>query len=475
MADLALISTELWLAALSIVVLVVDLISHDAGKRWAGWICGLGIVGLLLELSSRTNAWGIGFWGMWRFDALAWYMKGLFLLAAGLVVLMTRRFGRKLDHGHGEFYLLILYATLGMMVLASIGDLLMLFIGLELVTFSLYIMTAYLRTDARSVEAGMKYLILGALSSGLVLFGIAFLYGATGSTQLSAIRDAVLANPLQPTPLRFGLLLVLSGLAFKIAAVPFHLWVPDVYEGAPTPVTAFLAIGSKTAGFAVLLRIAGEVMAPGWGVWAMLLAVMAAMTMLYGNLAAMPQLNIKRLLGYSSIGHAGYMLMGLAAGTTAGATGVAFYLLTYLLTNACAFFVVVLVGNALDSDELSDYSGLSRRSPQLAAALFIALLSLAGVPPLAGFFGKLLLFKAVVEQQLLWLALIGAANVVFSLYYYMLIVKRMYMVAPKHTSAITIDPRSRLILYALCASILILGTFPAPILNLASSATQALF
>ena len=454
---------------------------------------GIGVLAGVLGWQSRWL--GQSFGSMFVFDGFAAAFKWLFLITAAVVIAMIprpataaggsapRRGGAPAEGGvagrgmmrhlrpgtitHlGEFYLLIYSALLGMLVLASVNDLLLLFIGLELLTFSLYVMAAYVKTDPRSIEAGMKYLIMGSVSSGFLVYGISLLYGAAGGTGFEALRALLASGPVGPNVLA-GLFLVLAGLGFKVAAVPFHLWVPDVYEGAPTPVVALLSVGSKMAGMLVLLRLLYSVALPLQAVWTAVLAALSAATMLYGNLAAIPQTNVKRLLGYSSIGHAGYLLMGLAnPAAGGGAQAVGFYLLAYLVSNLAAFFVVMIV----PGDSLEEYNGLSRRSPFLAAAMFIALLSLAGVPPLAGFVGKLLVLLSAVEGHRLWLAAIGALNVAISLYYYLMVVRRMYLLAPASPQPIAVDGISRIVLLLLLLGIVVIGTVQDPFLRLVSSA-----
>ncbi|MBI4323112.1 MAG: NADH-quinone oxidoreductase subunit N [Candidatus Omnitrophica bacterium] len=408
---------------------------------------------------------------MFVLDPFAWTFKWLFLLTMLVVILMTRVFTRQAGANIGEFYLLLYSALLGMLVLASVHDLLLLFIGLELLTFSLYVMAAYLKTDARSIEAGLKYLILGSVSSGFLVYGISLLYGTVGATDFATLRDAF-ATGQMPLLAKAGMLLVLAGLGFKVAAVPFHLWVPDVYEGAPTPVVALLSVGSKMAGIVVLLRLLYSVFWPVQAMWGGILAVLSAATMLYGNLAAIPQTNIKRLLGYSSIGHAGYLLMGLSTASWFGAQAVGYYLLAYLFSNLAAFFVVVTASQAVGGDRLEDYDGLSRRSPLLAATLFVGLLSLAGVPPLAGFVGKLLVLLATVESGRLWLVAIGAVNVAISLYYYLQVVRRMYLRPAVGTQPLVVDPLTRAALIALIGGILLVGIVQEPFLRALSSAIR---
>jgi len=467
-----LLSVELAVCIWILLVLASDLLLPSTRKPslWALSLTGIVVCAVLLVWQQATGVGGT-FQDMLVISPFSGYFKGLFLLTVAAVIVMTREFHRHLRANLGAFYLLLLSALLGMLVLASINDLLMLFLGLELLTFSLYIMAAYLRTDARSVEAGMKYLIMGSVSSGFLVYGIALLYGFAGGTGFPALRAALASGPV-PLTAQAGLLLILAGLGFKVAAVPFHLWVPDVYEGAPTPVVALLSVGSKMAGVVAMLRVLYGVFLPmGW-LWTSLLAGLSAATMLYGNLAAIPQTNIKRLLGYSSIGHAGYLLMGLSTGSGPGVEAVAYYLLAYLVSNLTVFLVVVAASDALGGDALDHYKGLSRRSGLLAAAMFIGLLSLSGVPPMAGFVGKLLVLLRTVESGRLWLVAIGAVNVAISLYYYLLVVKRMYLDVPRTTSPIALNPLTTTALVLLVLGILLVGIFQEPFVHLIASAIR---
>ena len=476
----AAVSVELGVCAWILLLLVADMVLPAARKASLWLLAFLGVVfcaGLLLQ-QPPAGAFG----DMFLADRFARYFKWLFLITAGTVILMTRAFpgpplasagaGRRHFSGNiGAFYILLLTALLGMLVLASINDLLMLFLGLELLTFSLYVMAAYLRTDARCVEAGMKYLILGSVSSGFLVYGIALLYGVAGTTSFPAIRAVLASGPI-PVTAQAGALLALAGLGFKVAAVPFHLWVPDVYEGAPTPVVALLSVGSKMAGVVALLRMLQGVFLPLQELWTGVLMALSAATMLYGNLAAIPQTNIKRLLGYSSIGHAGYLLMGLSTLPGSGAAAVGYYLLAYLFSNLTVFFVIVVASDTIGGDQLDHYKGLSRRSPFLAAALFIGLLSLAGVPPLAGFVGKLLVLLAATQSHRLWLVGIGAVNVAISLYYYLMVVKRMYLDAPGSPAPIAVTRLNTLALALLVLGILVVGIFQEPFLNAVNAAAR---
>ena len=461
-----LLIVELVVCAWIIVMLAAELLVPRTRASTLWQIALLGVIVSAIALAGfPPDGIGRAFQQMFVADRFALYFKGLFLLTAAVVILMTREFLRHLIVNLGAFYMLLFTALLGMLVLASINDLLMLFIGLELLTFSLYIMAAYLKTDARSVEAGMKYLILGSVSSGFLVYGIALLYGFAGSTSFPALQAALSASGVVPLSAKAGLLLVLAGLGFKVAAVPFNFWVPDVYEGAPTPVVALLSVGSKMAGVVAILRVLYGVFLPLQGLWVPLLALLAAATMLYGNLAAIPQTNIKRLLGYSSIGHAGYVLMGLSTASPAGMEAVSYYLLAYLFSNLAVFFVVVTASEAIGSDTLEGYAGLSKRSPFLAAAMFVGLLSLAGVPPLAGFVGKLLVLLAAADSGQLWLVAVGAVNVAISLYYYLMVVKRMYLGAAATTVPIRVGPLTKLSISLLLLGILLIGIVQEPFLQ----------
>jgi len=468
--DWRLIAVEAAASVWILVLLVADMLMPPARRRnlWLLAFAGILVCLTLLFWQQQTFLEGSA-QEMLVVDAFSLFFKGLFLLTGLLVIIMTRESGLALNESPGPFYLLLFTALLGALVLASVNDLLMLFIGLELLTFSLYIMAAYLKRDARSVEAGMKYLIMGSVSSGFLVFGIALLYGFAGATSFPQVSHAIFLAPKTPS-IYAGLFLVLAGLGFKVAAVPFHLWVPDVYEGAPAPVVAFLSVGSKMAGMVALMRVLYGVFLPLVATWSNLLAWVAAATILYGNLGALPQTNFKRLLGYSSIGHAGYLLMGISSAGWSGVTAVGYYLLAYMLSNLAVFLVLIAASGALGGETLDDFKGLGKRSGLLAAVMFIGLLSLAGVPPLAGFVGKLLILLSAAERNRLWLVAIGAVNVAISLYYYLMIVKRMYLDPPRSASPIPITPLTKTALIVLVLGILAVGICQEPFLQRISTA-----
>ncbi len=464
--------TEIGLIVLTFGLFILDIFLKDNEKRGRtlASIAMIGVALLFVNLLTHWGNFGSSFKGSFVQDGVSFFFKMLFLLAAFLVLFMAREYQRHLKRGHGEFTLLILLSLIGMLFLASANDFLLFFVSLETLTISLYIMTAYLRDKTASIEAGVKYLVLGALSTAIFLFGLSFIYGATGSTSFAKIHAAVASSPVLPEEFLFGMVLVIASLGFKIAAVPFQLWAPDVYEGAPTPVTAYLAIGSKAAGFAALTRLMLTVFAPAQGTLVLLLAVLSALTILYGNLGAIPQTNIKRLLGYSSIGHAGYLLMGLATFLHSGKEALLFYLLSYLISTGGAFLVLIALANYMKTDEINELAGLSERSPLLAAGMLISLLSLAGLPPLAGFFAKFYLLWASVKAGFLWLTFVGVLNVITSLYFYLKVVKVMYIDKPRDQVPVRVSLDQRIIQYLCVFAIIVLGVYQGPFVKFAQSA-----
>lgn len=464
--------TEIGLIALALGCLVLDIFLKNNEKRGQTLanIAMIGVALLAAHLCLHWNYFGSALKGTFVQDGVAVFFKLLFLLAGFFTLFMAREYQGSLKRGHGEFILLVLFSLVGMLFLASANDFLLFFVALETLTISLYIMTAYLRDKSASIEAGVKYLVLGALSTAIFLFGLSFIYGATGSTSYPVIQAKLAGFSSLPVSFIFGMLLVIASLGFKIAAVPFHLWAPDIYEGAPTPVAAYLAIGSKAAGFAALVRLMLTVFMPAQESLILLLSILSALTIIYGNLGAIPQTNIKRLLGYSSIGHAGYLLIGLAAFLHSGREALLFYLLSYLLSTGGAFLVIVALSKYLKTDEISEFAGLSQKSPILAAGMLLSLLSLAGLPPLAGFFAKFYLLWASVKADLLWLTVVGVLNVITSLYYYLKIVKVMYVDKPINQIPIRVSVDQKVIQYLCIFGILALGIYQGPFVRLAELA-----
>ncbi len=402
---------EICLLLLSLVLLAVDAFSKK--KVTTAWVTFAGLI-ITFFITWLVN-WPTGqtqqLWGnMMVLDGAAFVFKLLFILGAALTVLFS------LDHEalthRGEFYVLLVVSTLGMTLMASANNLIMLYLAIETTSIPLYILAGFLTGDRKSAEAGMKYFLFGATTSAVMLFGFSLLYGFTGTADLNQIGASLTTSQFPLSLILASVVLVLVGFGFKVSAVPFHFWAPDVYEGAPTPITGFLSTASKAAGFAVLLRFLFAVFPSLIVNWSLIIGIIAAMTMVVGNLLALTQKNIKRLLAYSSIAQAGYMLIGVAAASDLGASGTVYYLIAYLLTNIAAFGLISIIGKHLRSDEISAYAGLSRRSPLLAFFLLVAFLSLAGIPPFGGFVGKLLVFaSAVSAPNMLWLAIIGIINI----------------------------------------------------------------
>jgi NADH-quinone oxidoreductase subunit N len=419
------------------------------------------------------------FHGMYVQDDLALYFKRLFLLAAVLVLVLSVDFADRIRAGISEFYAILLFALAGMMFAASAHDFVLVFVALELITVSFYVLNSFQRSRLPSLEAGVKYLILGALSSGFLVYGIALVFGTANTTNFSALAAQGSQLAEQPA-FQLGLLLVWAGLGFKIAAFPMQVWAPDVYQGAPVPATAFLAVGSKAAGFVLLLRVLFTETPLVTAHWQALLMGVAAVTILYGNLCAIPQRNLKRLLGYSSIANAGYLLLGVVAGQPGGATAMLYFLASYLFTVIAAFLVIGLVTRRADSEDVSVLAGLSQRSPLLAATMTLAMVSLAGVPPLAGFFGKFLLLKAVAEravaaQAYYGLLAIAILGVVISFYYYFSVIRTIFWAreAPD-LSPIPISSPMQAAVGLCLVGMLYLGLFPSAFVRLAASAVQVL-
>ncbi len=473
-----------WLVlALGLVLLLVDLWLPEQHKRKLGYAAAAGLVAILVysAIAFRIAPGEVqyAFGKMYALDTLALFFKRFFLLAAVFVLLMSVEFAESFSAGVAEYYALLLFSLVGMLFAASANDFALLFVSLELITVSFYVLTSFLRVRVTSLEAGVKYLIIGALSTGFTVFGIALVYGVSGKLNFGEVAQAAGQFSADKVFL-LGLLLIMVGLGFKLAAFPFQIWAPDVYQGAPSPTTAFLAVGSKAAGFVLLLRVLFIAVPQITAQWSKLLIVISAITILYGNLCAIPQRNIKRLLGYSSIAHAGYMLLGVAALSTAGQSAILYYLSGYLFTVLGAFTVICLVMRTLEAEDIASVSGLGRRAPLLAFTMSLAMISLAGIPPLAGFFGKFLLFKAAIVQgatqpAYYWLVGIAIAGVVISIYYYFGVVRAIYWSSEaSDLSRIRVSAPSRLALYVCIAGMFFIGMYPNPLVELTVKAVRVL-
>jgi NADH-quinone oxidoreductase subunit N len=455
-------------------VLLLDLSPRAQSRQFLGTVALAGIVAALLATLARWGGPGRAFHDMVVLDDFARFVNVVICYAAALILLLSMDYLRRARAESGEYYALVLFATAGMMLLAAAGDLVVLFLALELMSLSLYVLAGLFTRALASSEASMKYFILGAFASSFMLYGIALTYGATGTTNLDRIAAAAGRSHDRLFLIGTGLLLV--GFGFKTSSVPFHMWVPDVYQGAPTSVTALIATGSKAAAFAALIRVLTVALRGAQPDWTALLWIVAALTMTVGNVAAIAQSNLKRMLAYSSIAHAGYMLVGLVAGGMPGGGAVLFYLLTYTFTTAGAFGVLTLCerGRA-EAVEVGDYAGLAARHPVLAATLALCLLSLIGVPPLAGFVGKFYVFSAAVRAGYLWLTVVAVLNSALAAYYYLRVVVYMYMREPEGVPvAYAPSFAGALALVVALVGIVALGVVPAPFVDLAQAAVAPL-
>lgn len=462
------LAPEITIALLGLLLLVLGLLLPNKGKGIMGTVTFLGLVIALLLSGTGFGQEQELFNGVYQVDSYGIFFKILFILAGLLVILSASGYIKRFDRRSNEFYSFLVFALLGMVVMASAGELITLYIGLELMTISFYILTAYLLNNELSVEAGLKYLILGAISSAVLLFGISLVYAVSGTTIISEIAANIQFQPA----LVAGIILMIAGFAFKISLVPFHMWAPDIYQGAPIPVTAFLAVGSKAAAIAAFVRVFMLALPLPQFEWSLVLAVLAALTIILGNLVALVQTDIKRLLAYSSIAQAGYILVGMVAGNEYGLKGVLFYAMLYVFSNMGAFAVATAVEVETGSTSIEAFKALGRRSPMLAAIMTVCLLSLAGIPPLAGFVGKFYLFSGAIGAGYLWLAFVGLIMSMVSVYYYLMVAKAMYIGDNDNMNPIKPDIPTRVALWVCLAATILIGVYPAPLSALAQTAIQ---
>jgi len=464
LSDLLLMLPELWMTLWICVVLCVDFLLPRLSQRTiaALSVSGLGVVLCVLLGYYALGTHGLLFKGMFVLDGLALFFKIFVVVSAMLVLLASMDYVERFRLFKSEYYFLVMLAALGMMFMASANDLLSVFVTLEFSTFGFYVLVAYLRDDLRSSEAGLKFFLLGIFAAALLVYGISLVYGETGTF----IFPDIAAGDADLTPgLVVGWLLIFAALGFKIGAVPLHSWIPDTYQGAPTPVTAYLSIAPKGAAFAILLRIFFSTLIVFKPQWVWLMIGTAILSMLYGNIVAIAQKNIKRMLAYSGIAQIGNILIGMAAGTQMGAEAVLFYLLTYLFANIGAFAVIIAFSQTSRSDEIEDYSGLNRRSPFLAFSMLIFLLSLAGVPPLAGFIGKIYLFAAAIKEELYSVLVVALVSIVIAMYYYIIVIKKMYISEPDDPTPIPVPGALQAVIYVSLAGTLLLGIWPQPFMT----------
>ena len=467
---------EIALSVLAMALLLINVFTPSGQKSYLAYISFIGIVATAVLVASGWGTHVESFGGSVVLDNFATFFKITFLIAAGMSVLISDSYMEREGCNHGELYPLILFTVVGMMLMASGTDLMTIFLGLEVMSVSLYILAGFNRANKKSNEAGLKYFLLGAFSTGFLLYGMALIYGATGTTRLYKIAAIVgqMTLPSANIMLVAGMLLMMTGFCFKIAAAPFHMWTPDVYEGAPTPMTAFMSTGAKAAGFAALLRIFLLALPTLQVEWSQVLWVLAVLTMTVGNITALRQDNIKRVLAYSSIAHAGYALVGFAAGNGTGTAGILFYMFSYTFMNIGAFAIIILVSKKGETNgNVSDFAGLGFKRPLLAVAMTLFLFSLAGVPPAAGFIGKFYLFSGAIQKGYIWLAIIGVLNSAASAYYYLRIMVYMYFKeSTEDFEWISVSAPVALALIIAVAGTLIPGIIPSFFLQFAQMAVK---
>ena len=487
---------EILMVLLAVAVLGFDLFWSREKRREIGYIAGFGllVIAAVVWLLGYPQKGGLEdelvLGGMVRHDTMAQIFRVMVIMAGGLSCLISM--GVQKLESRGDYYAVLIVSVVGASLVSAASDLIMIFLALETLSITLYLLAGYLRDDAKSTESGLKYFLFGAFASAMSLYGLSLVYGFTGQTNIYEIGKVLAEGGMTDTSIMVALSLVLVGFGFKISAVPFHFWTPDVYEGAPTPITALLSTASKAASVGLTIRFLLAVFPPAEllanvpgavsysAFWVQLVAVLAVVSIMLGNLLALVQTNIKRLMAYSTIAHAGYILIGVAAISTDhsgdGAAAVTFYMFMYIMTNTLAFAVIILFTRATGSEEIKDLAGFSRRSPWLALAMTIALLSLAGIPPAAGFVGKFLLFRAAVDAGLVWLALIGVVGAIISLYYYLIIIKVMYMELPDTEDEIPVGTPFTWAMAISTAGVLLFGTvLVSPLLDWATEAAKGLY
>lgn len=463
------ITPELIILVFSLATLILGLFVKKANVLGIFSLIGIAIAGFSLANCSVS---GLPiFSNLLLDDSFAKFFRELLLIISGIVILISMGYRALGDEDAGEYYCLLLMVTVAMMLAVSSNNLLMIYVALEMVSLISYILVGFLKRDNLSAEGALKYFLFGALSTGIMLYGISFIYGLFGTTSLSvmpaAVADANTNNFVAVT----ALILVLAGFAFKCGLVPFHMWIPDAYQGAPTSITAFISVAPKAMGFALLVRVFLKNFFPLFSGWVDLTSLICLFTMTAGNVMALSQNNIKRMLGYSSIAQAGYILIGFVVGTSLGIKAVLFYILAYALMNLGAFVCVVIVSNSIKSDSIEDYSGLSKKDPAAAAILSIFLLSLSGIPPLAGFLGKFFVLAAAVEERFVFIVIAAVINSVIALYYYVRVIKYMYLDEPKMEFMRQRSFPLQIALIITLLGVLIAGLYPYPFLNWISYAS----
>ncbi len=468
---------ELFLAAMACVILLVDLFVSDVNRIVTYALTQLTLGGCLaISLLTASAEANYTFSGMFVDDLMSDALKGLVYISVMTMLVYSRSYISARGMMRGEFFTLVLFATLGMMIMISANHLLTLYLGLELMSLALYSLVALQRDSATATEAAMKYFVLGALASGMLLYGMSMLYGAAGTLEITRIAEVIQARGAKDVVLVFALVFIVGGLGFKLGAVPFHMWVPDVYHGAPTAVTLFIGSAPKLAAFAFIMRLLAQGLGAEYLVqeWQQMLTVMAVLSLAIGNITAIVQTNLKRMLAYSTIGHMGFLLLGILAGDLIGYSAAMFYVVVYVLMNLGSFgMIMVLSRRGFEAENLDDFKGLNQRSPWYAFLMLLLMFSMAGVPPTVGFYAKLAVLQAVVNIGYVWLAVVAVLFSLIGAYYYLRLVKLMYFDAPEDTAPI--EPRLdvRVLMSANGLAMLLFGIFPGPLMTKCFEAIQA--
>jgi NADH-quinone oxidoreductase subunit N len=468
---------EIYVLSLACLVLVVDLFLKDSQRIVSYGITQVGLIlAIPITLAVGSAETQILFDGSYIRDPMSDVLKVAIFLVSFLAFLYAKDYLRDRDLFKGEFYTLGLFAVLGMSIMVSANSFLSIYLGLELLALCLYALVAFNRASTDGAEAAMKYFVLGALASGMLLYGISMLYGMTGTIRFDELAGRLGDDAVNNVVLVFGLVFIVIGMGFKLGAVPFHMWVPDIYHGAPTAVTLFLGSAPKIAAFALAMRMLVDGMIPllgngGWEGWQGMLIVLAVLSMAIGNLIAIAQRNIKRMLAYSTISHVGFILLGILAGTQEGYTAAMFYTLVYALMSAGGFGIVIALSRrGFEAEDLDDYKGLNQRNPWFAGMMLLLMFSMAGVPPTVGFFAKLFVLDAVISVDLLWVAIVGVFFSIIGAFYYIRIIKLMYFDKPVDESPLSIGTDTQVVLSLNGLSMLVLGLFPAGLLSLCNTA-----
>jgi len=470
MPNLTAVMPEVVMTCVAIIMLMAELVIRRKETLGFLTIISVGLISYLLLGSAGTT-----FGGMFVSDGYSTFFKLIFMANLVLTVLISPKYLQTMRINFGEYYALALFATLGMMLMASAADIIVLYLGLELMALSTYVLAGFIRYDMKSNEAAIKYLLLGAFASAILLYGTSLIYGLTGTTNLKDIAAYITNNGLAKNPLlTLSMIFFAVAFSFKIAAVPFHMWAPDAYEGAPTPITAFMSVGPKAAGFAVLGRVFLVAFGSVRADWSMVLIPIAVLTMAAGNIIALSQTNIKRMLAYSSIAHAGYMLLGIIAGTPAGLSSVLNYMFIYAFMNIGAFAVVIMLRTeGFAGEDISDYEGLGKTHPTAAALMLVFMFSLTGIPPMAGFMGKFYLFMSAINAGYTWLVIVAVLFSAISAYFYLRIVMLMYMREPKEVIQLNTSPGIGLALALTVSAVIFIGVLPSAVMDLARTAAAS--